>query len=45
MDLWNAFAQSGKINDYLKYKKQEQEQNCANNNQGFNNQRADDRRE
>lgn len=45
MDLWNQFVQSGKITDYLNYKKQEQEQNSANNNQGTYYQRADDRRE
>lgn len=45
MDFWNQFIQSGKITDYLNYKKQEQEQNCANINQGNYNQGTDDRRE
>lgn len=44
MDLWNQFVQSGKIEDYINYKKQEQN-SIANNNQGTNNQGTNDRRE
>lgn len=43
MDLWNQFVQSGKIEDYINYKKQEQ--SIANNNEGTNNQGTNDRRE
>ena len=45
-DLWNVFTQSGKIEDYLKYKEAEQQEGTnANDGERFNYQRTDDRRE
>lgn len=48
-DLWQQFTLSGRVDDYLKYKENQQIEglniNNENNNQGINYQRADDRRE
>lgn len=45
-ELWNFFALSGKIEDYLKYKENEkQEEAYADNHQGLGNPGADGRRE
>lgn len=47
--LWESFAKSGRIDDYLKYKENENdyeaELNNADYNQGFSNSRADSGRE
>lgn len=43
MDLWQQFTMSGKISDYLNYK--QQEQNCADDDQGTDNKGTDDRGE
>lgn len=41
-ELWNVFTQSGSVDDYLKYKENE---NNANNNEGFDNKGTDNRGE
>ena len=43
-ELWNAFSQTGKVEDYLKYKNK-QEITDANENQGLDNKGTTDRRE
>ncbi len=49
MDLWQQFCSSGKIDDYLQYKKQNEFQingvNNADQNQRLDNTRANDRGE
>ena len=44
-DLWKAFTLTGKVDDYLKYKKSNQETENANENQGLDNKRTDYRGE
>lgn len=48
-DLWNVFATTGKVEDYLKYKQNEQKGNAEKNNEAFYQRvdypRTDDRRE
>lgn len=51
-DLWNKFKSTGSVFDYLNYKRSENDDEYsrieiinANNNQGFNNQGTNDRRE
>jgi hypothetical protein len=45
MDLWQKFIETGSVNDYLNYKKQEQELTDADYDQRTYNKRADDRGE
>ncbi len=45
-ELWNVFAQSGRVEDYLKYKEKEtQELKDANYCQGLDNKGTDNRGE
>lgn len=48
-DLWNNFIHTGSVEDYLKYKENEDRSGAdfinADNNQGFNNQGTDYRGE
>lgn len=41
-ELWNAFVNSGSVDDYLKYKESLKN---ADNSQGLDNKGTDDRRE
>ena len=43
-ELWNEFTQTGKVEDYLKYKNSQEISN-ANENQGLDNKGTTDRRE
>lgn len=49
LDLWQNFTQTGSVNDYLKYKENQKNEELqitnANNNQGLNYQGTNDRRE
>ncbi len=44
-ELWNSFTQSGKVEDYLKYREQNRETKNANENEGLDNKRTDYRGE
>ena len=44
-ELWNDFAKSGKVEDYLKYREQSQEISNANENKGLDNKGTDYRGE
>lgn len=48
IDLWKNFVNSGSVVDYLKYKEYQNKRTefeNANDNQGFDYKRTDDRRE
>jgi hypothetical protein len=48
-DLWQQFTQTGKVDDYLKYKQNEEKESInltnAVNNQGLDNKGTNNRRE
>ena len=44
-ELWNIFTQSGKIEDYLNYRKQTEEKDNADEDKGLNYQGTDYRGE
>lgn len=44
-DLWLSFTKTGSVEDYLKYKNELKAQSNADENQGLDYQRTDDRRE
>lgn len=44
-ELWNSFVQSGKVEDYLKYREQNRELTDENQNKGLDNKRTDSGRE
>ena len=44
-ELWNSFIQTGKIEDYLKYKEQNRKTENADENEGLDNKGTDYRGE
>ncbi len=44
-ELWNSFTETGRVEDYLKYKEQNRELKNADENKGTDNKRTGDRGE